>query len=150
MLSRKILIVVSIIIAILGIFFYLNASKTPPETKSVDQKTDAEQESPGVKIISTKPDPLEGAIVSADQTIEISFNKTLENEGEFKLRIDPELPFKIQLSSDRKTAKIIPQTPYELGKTYTLFIKSDTKFDGIGQWGEEKIFHVNTVKYRGI
>ncbi|TSC87837.1 MAG: Uncharacterized protein G01um10147_340 [Microgenomates group bacterium Gr01-1014_7] len=102
------------------------------------------------RIVSTKPDPLEEAIVSATQTIEITFNRPLENKGEFKLRIEPKIDFNIELSSDRKTAKIIPLKPYELGQTYTLFIGTETKFDGLGRWGEEKIFHIKTVQYRGV
>lgn len=102
------------------------------------------------KIISTKPDPLENTIVSATEVIEITFNRPLENKGEFKLRVDPKTDFKIELSGDRKTAKIIPVQPYELGKTYTIFIGTETKFDGFGRWGEEKIFHVKTVAYRGV
>lgn len=138
------------LLTIAGLIFLNQTLNNPPKdlTSSLAIPQPADKNIPA--IVSTKPDPLEGAIITASEEIEISFNKTLENEGEFKLRIDPEIPFKIQLSSDRKTAKIIPQVPYELGKTYTLFIKSDTKFDGIGQWGQEKIFHVNTVRYRGI
>lgn len=102
------------------------------------------------KIISTKPDPLDQAVVSSDQQIEIVFNRPLENEGEFKIRIEPKVKYKITLSGDRKTAKIIPEEPYDLGVGYTMFITGDTKFEGVGPWGEEKTFHFQTIKYRGI
>lgn len=113
-------------------------------TVSDNQQTDSPQ------IISTKPDPLENAVVSATEVVEITFNRSLENIGEFKFRIDPNSEVKIELSPDRKTAKIIPQTPYELGVTYTIFIGPDTKFDGVGNWGKEAIYHFQTVKFRGI
>ncbi len=102
------------------------------------------------KIVSTKPDPLEDAIISATETLEITFNRPLENVGEFKSKIEPKIDYKVELSGDRKTARIIPAKPFELGTTYTLFIGTETKFDGVGRWGMEKIFHFKTVKYRGI
>ncbi|MBU1031839.1 hypothetical protein KKE03_02890, partial [Patescibacteria group bacterium] len=101
-------------------------------------------------IVSTKPDPLEDTIIPATATIEITFNRPLENVGEFKLRMEPKIDYKIELSGDRKTAKIIPVKPYQLGTTYTIFIGTETKFDGVGRWGEEKIFHYRTISYRGV
>lgn len=102
------------------------------------------------KIVSTKPDPLEEAIISSTEVLEITFNRPLENEGELKIRFDPKIEFEIKLSQDRKTGKIIPKKPYELGATYTLFIGPDTKFDGVGEWKQEKIFHFKTIRYRGV
>lgn len=112
--------------------------------KPIAQTTDKPQ------IVSTKPDPLEQTIIPATQIIEITFNRPLENVGEFKVRIEPKIDFKIELSPDRKTAKIIPIKPFELGASYTLSIGSDTKFDGVGPWGETKDFHFRTITYRGI
>lgn len=114
-----------------------------PQTKEATQS-----ESP--KIISTKPDPLEDTIIGASDTIEITFNRPLENSGEFKVRIEPKIDFKVELSSDRKTAKIIPAKSLELGAAYTLSIGTDTKFDGVGAWGQEKIYHFKTIRYRGV
>lgn len=126
---------------------YSNFSKTPPPQPKV---TEIAKEDSSPKILSTKPDPLEEAIISANETIEITFNKSLENEGEFKLRIEPKAEYKLELTQDRKTARIIPLKSYELGSTYTLFIGPDTKFQEIGAWGQEKIFHFKTVRYRGV
>ncbi len=144
-------IIVGIILITLAGFLYLFF------TKSSDEATPSQQSSPQSVsekdppiIVSTKPDPLEEAIVTTDQIIEITFNRSLENVGEFKLRIEPEIEIKVELSDDRKTARIIPLTPYELGTTYTMFIGTDTKFDGVGNWGTEKIFHFKTIKYTGV
>lgn len=117
------------------------ASKPQPATVSEKDKP---------QVVSTKPDPLEEAIIGASDTIEITFNRPLENVGEFKIRIEPKVDVKLELSGDRKVGKIIPVKPYELGSGYTLFIKTDTKFDGAGEWREEKIFHFRTIKYRGV
>ena len=149
--NKKIGIIFVGLIIILGFLFFKNkllpkassiATQPPSQTNpAIDQKP---------QIVSTKPDPLNEAIVPADQIIEISFNRPLENVGEFKVRIEPEIEFKKELSSDRKTSKIKPAKPFELGLTFTLFIGPETKFDGVGRWGEEKVYHFKTIKYRGI
>ena len=127
------------------IYSYFNQTNTPESEDNIIIQTVS---SP--MIVYTKPDPLENAYVSANEIIEISFNRPLENKGEFKVRIDPKIEFTLELSPDRKTAKIMPAKPYDLGTTYTLFIGPDTKFDGVGRWGEEKIFHFKTIKYTGV
>ena len=141
-------LIVIIVIIVMTVVMLNRARPVEPQPKVETTPQITQEDKP--QIISTKPDPLEEAIISATEVIEITFNKPLENKGEFKLRIDPKIDFNIELSSDRKTAKIIPVAPFELGKTYTLFIGTETKFDGVGRWGEEKIYHVKTVTYRGI
>lgn len=136
---------------IMGTFIWLNVSKqqtSPSNTSSPPQPASEQNEKP--RIVATKPDPLEQAIVSGSQPIELIFNRGLENEGELKLRIEPPIDMKITLSQDRKTATLTPQKPYELGVTYTIFIKGDSKFTGFGEWREEKNFHFQTVRYRGV
>ncbi len=142
-------IVLGIVLMILGGGF-LFKDVFLPRDKPVDTGSQPPSQSDKPQIISTKPEPLEEAIVAADQVIEITFNRPLENVGEFKVRIEPEVEYKLELSGDRKTAKIIPIKPLELSTTYTIFIGPDTKFDGVGNWGQDKIFHIQTIKYRGI
>lgn len=102
------------------------------------------------RIVSTKPDPLDNGIISATQVIEITFNRPLQNVPEFRVKIGPDAVFKVELSTDRKTAKIIPTKPYALGTTYNLYIGPETKFDGVGNWGEDKTFQFQTIKYNGV
>lgn len=147
---------ISVVIILLGIiaFFLLpkvlksDLPKADTNNKESEQTQVSEKDKP--QIVSTKPDSLEGTIISANETIEITFNRPLENVGEFKLRIEPETKLKVELSADRKTAKIAPETAYELGVGYTLFIGTESKFDGVGRWGEEKVFHFQTIRYRGV
>lgn len=139
-------LIIIIILAVITILVVWPKSGAKPEIKTPTPQPQSQKP----EIISTKPEPLEEAIVSATEVVEITFNRPLENKGEFKLKIEPKIDFTIELSSDRKTAKIIPEKPYELGKTYTIFIGTETKFDGVGRWGEEKIYHVKTVQYRGV
>lgn len=143
-----VLIIILVGIGIAGFLVSKGTSKNTSPSPTSASSQPSSNDSPG--IVSTKPDPLEEAIVAADEVIEITFNRSLENVGEFKSRIDPKIEYKVELSSDRKTARIVPAKSYELGATYTLFIGPDSKFDGVGNWGEEKIFHFRTVRYRGI
>lgn len=142
---KKVLIIV-IILCVAGALWYIMYKK--PVSKENQTTPASQNEAP--KIVSTNPDPLEDNIVSSTQTIEITFNRSLENVGEFKLRIEPKTDIKTELSGDRKTARIKPVKPFELGTTYTIFIGTETKFDGVGAWGKEKIFHFKTIKYTGV
>lgn len=148
MINRKLLIAgVIIIVALVAIIRQPTSS-----TSSVKKSPQLVQISPNDKpqIVSTKPDPLEENLVSGTETVEITFNRPLENVGEFKFRIEPKIDIKAELSGDRRTAKITPVKPYPLGTTFTLFIGTETKFDGVGRWGEEKIYHFKTITYRGV
>lgn len=150
---RKIKVFLFIIIlglGILSLFFFFRPKFKPSESKPAPVPVNQDEQSNSPKIVSTKPDPLDESIISATEIIEITFNRPLENVGEFKVRIEPEVQYKLELSSDRKTGKIIPVKPYDLGAGYTLFIGPETKFDGVGRWGEEKIFHFRTIQYRGV
>lgn len=145
-------IVLGIILIAVGFFIYSYIMKTPKDESQTSTKSDLTpvSETDAPQIVSTKPSPLDSAIVSATENIEISFNRPLQNVGEFKNKIEPKIDYKAELSSDRKTAKIIFQKPLELGASYTLSIGPDTKFDGMGEWGQSKDFHFRTVSYKGI
>ena len=144
-------VIIGIILLAAGIFVYLAFFKSDAktiETKNSTPKVVSATDEP--QVVSTKPDPLEDTIIGANDNIEITFNRPLENVGEFKFRLETKTDVKVTLSDDRKTARIAPIKPFELGTTYTLFIKPDSKFDGVGDWGKEKIFHFKTIKYTGV
>lgn len=134
-----------ILLAILSLFFLLGLRQDKPTTTP---QPSSQPDTP--RLISTKPNPLEDTIIAADQIIEITFSHALENIPEFKTKIEPKTDYKVELSGDRKTAKIIPALPFELGTTYTLFIMTDSKFEGGGRLSQELNFHFRTVKYRGF
>lgn len=147
--KTKIKVVGLIVLTFAIIFFFYykgNSSQDLPSNQIPSQNS--QNDSP--QIVSTKPDPLENTIVSTTEVIEITFSRPLQNPGEFKLRIEPKIEFSIDLSNDRKTAKVTFTKPLELGITYTMFIGPDTKFDGTGNWGMEKIYHFRTITYRGV
>lgn len=142
------LILVSLLIAGGGILLinqqYANSPKEPISTPT------PHPESSSPTVVSTKPDPLEGAVIPANQVIEITFSHPLENDPEFRRRFDPEIEYKLELSADKKMVRFIPVKLYELGVGYTLFILPDTKFVGGGKLDGEKTYHFNTIKYRGV
>ncbi len=147
---KKISIILIIILALISVFFWIKKTTVAKPNTSTKPAAQASQSNESPKIVSTKPDPLDKTILSSTQEIEITFNRPLENVGEFKIRIEPKVDFKLELSQDRKTGKIKPTNPYELGTTYTVFIGSDTKFDGVGAWGQTKTFQFKTIKYSGV
>lgn len=150
-LSKIIILIFIFITAAGGLFFIFKKDvPAPKETPAIQAAKALVSEKDPPQIVSTKPDPLEDNIVSATEIVEITFNRPLQNSGEFKLKIEPKIDFKIELSSDRKTAKITPVKPFELGVTYTIFIGPDTKFDGVANWGQDKFYHFKTVKYTGV
>lgn len=144
---KKIVILIVVIVVIIAAFLMF---KKPASKSQTESKTSSASQDDAPAIVSTKPDLSSETIVGANQEIDITFNRSLQNKGEFKLKMTPEVSVDVQLSGDRKTAKIIPLKPYDLGSEYTIDIGTDTKFDGIGAWGQEKIFHFKTVTYNGV
>ncbi len=144
----KIIIFIIVMLSIMAFILKSRITILPSPSQSPSPQTVSSSDKP--TIISTKPNPLDESIITATEIVEITFNRTIENVGEFKVKIEPEIEYRMELSGDRKTAKIIPLKPYQLGTTYTLFIGTETKFDGVGRWGEEKVFHFRTIKYTGV
>lgn len=148
---KQLKIVLGIIILIIAafvvfIFFTTKAQKQP----QIQQASTPGLNDPP-RVTSTNPDlSVDGAIIFANDPLEITFNRPIENEGEFKIRIEPKVEFKIRLDNQRKTGIISFEKPLELGTSYTLFIGPETKFDNMGRWGEEKVFHFRTIPYKGV
>lgn len=141
---KSILVFIAILSLVISVFYFIKN----PKPQSINSSSSTKAESP--KIVATKPEPLDDTVIASTEEIEIIFNMSLQNSAELKLRMEPEIDYKVELSGDRKTAKIIPNKPYPLGTTFTLFIGPETKFDEVGRWGEEKVFHFRTIKYSGV
>ncbi len=132
-----------------GLYSSSPTSQIQTEVKTAQMETKS-KDNGEIKVVSTNPENLDGSTILPNQTIEITFNQSIENRGEFKNKIDPPAEYEIKLSDDRKTAKIILAKPFNLGAGYTLFIKSDTKFDGKRTLDKEIIYHFNTISYQGV
>ncbi|MDO8638298.1 MAG: Ig-like domain-containing protein [Candidatus Daviesbacteria bacterium] len=145
-----VVLVGALLILIFGKGLSSSSSQSQPKAESTKVEAQNSQDSKEIKVISTNPENLDGVVILPTQIIEITFNQPMENRGEFKNKIDPLVEYEIKLSDDRKTAKIIFTKPLNLGTGYTLFIKSDTKFDGKRTLDKEIIYHFNTISYKGV
>lgn len=145
--NKIIAVIIAIGILLMGIFALGFGGKQV----SVNEATDLSQnQSPNPHVISTNPSPLENSTIVPTQKLEITFSQPIENKGEVKYILDPEADISIELSDDRKTVKVIPVKPYNLGQGYTLSIKQDTKFDGGKRQDGDAVFHFTTIPYKGV
>ncbi len=137
-----------IVFLIVIAFYFFNKGDYPAIKDSKTEGSIIDESKP--RVISVNPTQKEAPFITQDQIISVEFNTPVENVGEFKHRIDPTLKYKLEISSDRKTIKIVPEDGFELGREYTLFISPETKFDGKKTLDGEKIYHFKTIPYRGV
>lgn len=124
-----------------------NKKSEVPNQSSDKQETQVSDEP---RLTSTNPSPLNNATILPTQTIEFTFSQPIENRGELKFEIKPEAQVDIHLSNDKKTAKITPTKPYLLGQTYSINIKTETKFDSKKKLPDGLNFTFKTINYRGV
>lgn len=102
-----------------------------------------------IRVVSTVPENLHNSTILPNQTIELTFSEQLVNVPETRWSISPSADIKAELSDDRKTLKLIPNKPYDLGNGYTLLIKADTKIEGKGNLDRELIYSFKTIQFKG-
>ena len=136
-----------IVLAISGIFIIRSRTEKVPLPAASAQVTPNETEP---RILSVKPDLTDGPVILPNQSIEITFNLPIENTGEFKHRFETFTDYTLKLDKDRKILTITPTRPYDLGRTYTIFIEPGTKFEGSKTFGHEEHFTFRTIQYRGV
>lgn len=144
-------IVIFIVFALIAALLFLFREKLPPAPQLNNPQTTQEEQ---LKIVSTNPDPLEGATILPTQYIEITFNKPLF-VSEFKHRLDPEVDHEVKVINGRDHAfgsifRIVFKKPLELGSGYTLFILSTTKTEENLGLEHDFIYHFSTISYRGV
>ena len=145
-------------VVLVGGFVVASIIKPVPEVEknqaqnSPSPKEQAQEDNSKPRLISVTPDLEKNHVILPEQVIELTFNMPLENVGEFKVKIEPQDKafFRIELSSDRKTAKIIPTKPYLPGQPYDLTIGPDTKFEGRILLDQSMGFSFRTVSYKGV
>lgn len=149
-LKQKIIaVVVALGLILIAIFYkgFAPKNEAPPNT-SPPAKQAVQTNTP--ELISTNPQALDGTTILPTQIIELNFNLPLENDAETKITLDPKAEVKIELSNDKKTAKIIPLKPFALGQGYSLSIKGNTKFQGNKTLGRDYGFGFRTIEYKGV
>lgn len=156
-LKQKIIaLVITIGLILIGVFamgiYSKNGVENQPQVISEEEKK--EQPTPDANkphLVSSNPEGLkEGVVIPADKIIEITFSHPIENRGEVKSKMDPAIKYNIELSSDKKTVKLIPEKPYELGRGFTFYITNETKFDGGLRLDNGLDFHFQTIPYKGV
>jgi len=107
-----------------------------------------------LKIVSTKPEPLDEATILPKDGLEITFNYPIYR-SELKHRFDPEIEHEVITVNgiDKElgtTFKITFNEPLELGRGYTLFILSNTHDQKNHSIDHEYTYHFKTISYRGV
>ncbi|OGE15852.1 hypothetical protein A3F00_04745 [Candidatus Daviesbacteria bacterium RIFCSPHIGHO2_12_FULL_37_11] len=146
--KKQIILGIVIVLSLAVLIFVSSLFKIGTSTK---QETETIQVNDELEIISTNPDPLEGAVVMPSQIIEIKFNKII-SVSEFKHKFDPELEHEV-IPEDEKlgtTFKIKFKKPLDLGSGYTLYILPDTNGVDKKILGKDVIYHFSTIKYKGV
>lgn len=146
----KKIIIFLIILCLAGLGIFLFETNKKSSSISTDQVEAVKTPEKDVSIISTDPDPLENIIITKDQVIKITFSSNLENVPEFKYDINPKINLKVELSGDKKSISFTPEKGFVLGTAYTLGVSIDTKFEGGKRLKEGKIYHFQTVAFRGF
>ena len=106
-----------------------------------------------LEILSTNPDPLEGAVIMPTQEIEFKFNKQL-SVSEFKHKFDPEVEHEVKTEVDETekstTVRITFKKPLELGGGYTLFVLANTISEDNKLLNRDFVYHFSTIRYKGV
>lgn len=146
LLKKKIIWIVlgigAVLITVFSSGLYSNTSKTALSNIS-------DGSSASGSIVQTNPKDLDESTILPNQTLEIYFSAPLENVPETRWSVEPQADYKAELSEDKKTLKLIPNTPLNLGQSYTLFIKAETKIEGKRMLDKEYQYHFKTIDFKG-
>lgn len=149
---KKLLVVGVFVLGLVFSFSFKDKFLKSPENPTDPEATYKVSEDK-LEIVSTNPDPLEGAVILLTQTIEIKFNKRL-SVSEFKHRFDPEVEHEVEAIYDKisntTSLKIKFKKPLNLGSGYTLFILSNTASEDNKLLEREFNYHFSTIKYKGV
>ncbi len=110
--------------------------------------------SPGqeeVKVVSMIPANLNGSTININQEIALTFNYPIdEADKKFELFITPDPGYKLQMSSDKKTVKVILNKSFELGQTYGIHISNEAPFQGKRRLKDDLDYTFHTITYSGV
>ena len=141
---KKLLILLAIVI--IGVLIW--------NQKQTSNKILKQVQDDNLKIVSTKPEPLDEATILPKDSLEITFNYPIYR-SELKHRFDPEIEHEVITVNgiDKElgtTFKITFNEPLELGRGYTLFILSNTHDQKNHSIDHEYTYHFKTISYRGV
>lgn len=151
--NRRLIFIPIIALVLIGSIFYLYKSNIKKLISS-NQIKQIPTENNELKLISTKPDPLDNVTILPTQNLEFTFNIPIYR-SEFKHHFDPEVPHDIEVvggidSEHGTTIRIKFRKSLELGSGYTLFVESGTKVNDKLRLDRDYIYHFTTISYRGV
>ncbi len=132
-----------------GLYGQAGVSKLQETVKSTQVNQNDQTE--GVKILSTNPSGMTESevLIVPTQALELNFNKPMVNDLG-RILFEPKVKFKLEQSSDHKTLRIIPEKSFELGRGYTLTIKSGYASDRQEKLDEDIVLRFSTPAYKGV
>ena len=139
--------IVAIGLALIAIFFvgFGKPSNVPEGPEPVTESVNSES----VQVVSTNPNPLEGATILPNQAVEITFSEPMVNDLS-RVKIEPEGKVNISVKGDHHILEIKPIEPFKLGQGYTLTILSGYGSDTGKKTDQDYIFHFKTIDYNGV
>lgn len=158
---KNIKVKILISVAILGILFYIFKSgifhKITPQdnqTQKIQTNTSSVSQNDKLQVVSTNPDPLEGAILLPTQSIEVTLSKEVV-VSELKHKFDPETKNTVEVLDNKGTTKgkvfkITFKDPLKPGVGYTLFIETNTHTESGETLDKQYVYHFKTISYKGI
>jgi hypothetical protein len=135
--------VLLILAAIFGLSGHSSVPKLSSQSAAVSTSSSDE-----IKVVSTTP--VDEGTITPTQTVTVVFSQPAQNVDELKLKVDPQVDIKAELSDDKKTLKISPKKIFGLQQGYTLFIPADAKFEPKRTLGNDFRLHFKTVDYSGV
>lgn len=145
--NKLIALIVGIGLALIAIFFVgFGGSSGVPEGPEPQVET---ADSQSVRIVSTNPNPLEGATILPNQAVEITFSEPMVNDLS-RVKLEPEGKVNISVKGDHHILEIKPIEPFKLGQGYTLTILSGYGSDTGKKTDQDFVFNFKTIDYNGV
>jgi hypothetical protein len=152
--NKKTLIAILTALGLLLIgIFYQGLYRKEPEFK---QQTVVETPSPipnpdEIMLVSTQPDLSQEPTISSLQPISLTFSYPLTFDPEKgRIKFEPEVDFKSELTNESKTLVVTPLEPFESGQNYTLHLTSELKFDKGKKLGKDIDLRFRVIKHSGL
>ncbi len=146
LLKQKVIWVI-IAIGVILIAIFQGGLYSPNLPQNDPKNPQNQEEQPN--LVLTNPNPLNGVTILPTQIIELTFNKPLVNDPG-KVVFSPNHEFRIELTNDNKTMRIIPVNPFILGTGYNLTILKDYGFDTGEKLPDNLNFSFKTINYSGV
>lgn len=145
--------VLFILIIVLALFIFLKFHSGNQTSENNTKLTSVNSNTQQLLLLSTNPNPLEGAVILPDATIQLNFNKRViptQLKHNFDPPIDDTVTEHNQPDQGIYTLKISFKKPLELGNGYTLFIQGDTHSEDGIKLGQDFNYHFRTINYNGV